>query len=230
MSLAISWAFLTGLFGSLHCLGMCGPLAAAIGGASARRPGRKMAEFLAGKLCSYAGLGALAGSLGAAFGSEGAGGPRVLGAVAVLSGTLMIWLGLDGMRGPMGHRPGARPSAAGVVMAHLLRTGGRAAPFLAGALAGLLPCGPVQAMLAQGVALGSAWGGAGVMLAFGAGTSPALAAAGLLGGRVTGRWRRTGETLAALAVIAMGALAIARGLAALSAAPGVPAGCCHCGG
>lgn len=53
-----------------------------------------------------------------------------------------------------------------------------------GGIWGWLPCGLVYSALAYAAAQGTPWGGAGVMLAFGLGTLPAVAAGGLFAGRL----------------------------------------------
>jgi sulfite exporter TauE/SafE len=65
---------------------------------------------------------------------------------------------------------------------------------LLGLLLGLLPCGLVYGALAVAAATGSALSGALAMLAFAAGTAPALMSIGVIGRafgvRLSGRWQR----------------------------------------
>lgn len=190
MLATIGAALVAGLLGTPHCLGMCGGFAAAC---SRRRGGAW--PWHAGRLATYAMLGAIAGSAGAAIGSVG---PRWL--APAISAALLGWFAL---------------SLAGVVRAPVLRVPGltRAASragreegigwrVLFGAATGLLPCGMVYAALGIAVASGDAMAGALTMLAFGVGTVPGLALMAVALQRfVAGAiWRR--RAVAALVLVA----------------------------
>lgn len=180
MLATIGAAFVAGLLGTPHCLGMCGGFVAAC---SRRRGGAW--PWHAGRLGTYAALGAIAGSAGAALGGVG---PRWL--APAVSALLLGWFAL---------------SLAGVAPAPVLRVPGltRAASragreegigwrVLFGAATGLLPCGMVYAALGIAVASGGAAAGALTMLAFGLGTVPGLALMAVALQRFVahGIWRR----------------------------------------
>ncbi len=225
MSALLFSALLVGLLGSLHCAGMCGPLAVAVscghgddddGGGGG--PTTRLGLFLAGKLLTYAALGAAAGAVGAAFGSPALG-AGAFGALALVAGVLMVWLG---GRSLWKKRRGGEESVPGpvdVLLEATLKKRRLASSFLAGNLTGLLPCGMVYAMVAQSLVAGTALGGALVMAAFGAGTSPSLLAAGLASRFLSGRARGFGEKVAGAAVIVMGLVALWRGASLLLADP-----------
>jgi sulfite exporter TauE/SafE len=195
---------LAGLFGSLHCLGMCGGLVAAFSMPSSktmRQPNAtalsRMADVSllqrhAGRLLGYALLGALSGGLGAAT--------QVLSqllpvqqALYLLAQCMMLALGLyvmgyTGLLAPI-ERGGAllwqrlQPRFALHLPAARADQGpGIGSRLLSGLLWGLLwglmPCGMVYAMLATALVSGGALQGALLMLAFGLGTLPMLLAAG----------------------------------------------------
>src|SRR5690606_20961601 len=67
--LSLLTALLLGLFGSSHCLVMCGGIAAAIGSRAGERQLQTLLLFNGGRLLSYALLGLLVGSLGLWLGS-----------------------------------------------------------------------------------------------------------------------------------------------------------------
>lgn len=171
---AIAGAALSGAAGSPHCVAMCGGFAAASG-----PRWHDTLVWSAGRVSAYAGLGAVAGSVGALVP-----GPGWLG--TALSVLLLAWFAL--------RVAGVAPALLGH-LPHRLRAGitglvgrgwfGRA---LFGLVNGLLPCGLVYAALAVPVALGSPAGGAAAMAAFGVATTPALALA------VAGLRRLTGAT------------------------------------
>lgn len=185
---AISAAALAGLFGSPHCVGMCGPFALACGGRVSHT-----AAWHAGKILTYASLGALAGLLG-----EGVPGPSWV--ATVLSAALVVWFaaGLAGLTPePAVRIPGLTRLAARAATRDDL--GSR---FAFGMANGLLPCGLVYATLGIAVASGGALTGALAMAAFGLGTVPALAALGLGLRRLARERPWTRRVLAAFVLVA----------------------------
>lgn len=162
MLASIAAASVAGLVGSPHCVGMCGGFAMACG--TGRDRG---AAWHAGRLTTYAVLGALAGAFGAAIPGPG-------WIAAVLSAVLIIWFSLvlaGVVKEPSLRIPGVTRLATRAASSE--GTGWR---FVFGTATGLLPCGLVYAALAIPVAAGSPLTGALAMAAFGAGTIPALAA------------------------------------------------------
>ncbi len=147
-------AALAGLVGSPHCVGMCGGFATAAGG-----------PWHAGRLTTYAGLGALAGLGGRWF-------PGNAWVVASVSAVLLAWFTarLAGWVPALPfHTPGLVSSATRLGrIAHPL---GR---YGLGLATGLLPCGLTWSAMALALAAGTPQGGALSMVAFGAGTLPAL--------------------------------------------------------
>ncbi len=183
----LSAAFLAGLLGSLHCIGMCGAFAANCGRVRGGLP-----AWHAGRLLTYAFLGTLAG----AFGRLLPGPAWVPGAVAA---ALLVWfaLALAGLV-PEPRLVPLRLTTAGTRAAG---TRSLAAQFLFGVVNGFLPCGMVYAALALAVATSHPAPGALAMLVFGLGTVPALSVAAYGVQRVLlgSRWRRrlfAGITLA----------------------------------
>jgi sulfite exporter TauE/SafE len=205
--LTLAAAFLVGLAGSVHCLGMCGGIAGALAlGGPARH--RVLVPLLnsGGRITSYALAGALAGGLGwilaggAAAGHAGHGGHGDHGGhgalgmgmlFQLLTALLFIGIGLSMLTRltPLRfiEQAGARlwrivqPRAA-----RLLPAGRVSGAWFAGMLWGWLPCGLVYTMLAAAATSGSPLRGAALMLAFGLGTTAAVAGAGMAAG--SGRW------------------------------------------
>ena len=196
-----------GLAGSVHCLGMCGGIAAAAGTrADSAGAGFAGLTFNLGRLASYALLGTLAGALtGLALGAIPV---RPLAvALRALAGLLMLGMGLSLLTGRdllAFERLGAR------VWARLRPLAGRAlalpVPLRFAGLGlwwGFLPCGLVYSALALAAASGSAATGAATMLAFGAGTLPAMLAVTLAGAAFTRRLSglRTRRAAGALMIV-----------------------------
>ncbi len=217
-------AFAVGLLGSLHCVGMCGPLAVAVGASGRERPAARLSLWVSGKALTYAGLGVVAGTVGAAVGSPELG-TRPMAALAVTAGVLMILLGFRGL-----WRQAVPATGSGgpltTLLGAVLGRPGPWVPLVAGMLTGLLPCGLVYAMTAQSLAVASPLWGAVIMLSFGIGTAPSLLGTGLLSGMLRGRARRAGEVVAALAVVVMGSTVVWRGIDMLLSQASTPS-CCH---
>ena len=165
-------AFVAGLVTSLHCAGMCGPLACALMPASKddADPQLVCTAYHSTRLFSYAALGALAGGFGRLplwFLGENA--LRYLPWLLVLF-FIAVALRLD-QRLP---RPLALARAH-----HWLSFGLRGRSRLAaaagiGLATPLLPCGPLYFLLSLALLSGSAVRGAETLLAFGLGTVPLL--------------------------------------------------------
>jgi len=174
---------LLGLASSLHCAGMCGGIAILLGVPDPKQ-GRLAASFHilarhAGRLASYALLGAVAGGIGriAVGGMDGATGHLVLRWAAGLS---LGWIGLS----TAGLMPAPRLGLTGRWSAFpvLARMGMMPAPVrsaASGMVWGLLPCAMIYGALLFALFTGSALRGATAMLGFGLGTLPSLIAVGL---------------------------------------------------
>jgi sulfite exporter TauE/SafE len=205
-------ALLATLAGSPHCVAMCGGFATAAGG------GKGTAAWHAGRLLTYASLGAVAGYAGHAL----PGGGWIATGVAIV---MLAWFAarLAGV-GPAFHLAIPGLGRAG---AFLARRGGLGARLLFGMLTGLLPCGLVWSSLALSVAAGSPLAGAGVMAAAWLGTLPALSvAAGAL--RRLSRARPYTRGALAVGVFAIGLWSIgARGAFRPAAADPTAPPACH---
>ena len=206
-----------GLAGSLHCLGMCGPIVLSY---SVGLRGPKLAAhaaYNAGRILTYCALGAVAGSVGRAIGLLGriagmSSGARVVGGAAMLvTGILMI--GLMPAGGLVEIRRGGRLSGVGQAIGRWLASSGTRGKLALGLTLGFLPCGLVYAALGKAMESGAALSGALTMLAFGSGTAVALTAMGVVSSVAGYRLGRWSSRLAAVAVMLFGAILLWRGLA-----------------
>lgn len=185
MELNIASAFMVGLMGTAHCVGMCGGLLTAFASQTPAAKGNVLLHqvkyalsYHLGRIASYtlagAIIGGLAQSLSILFNIN-----DYLLLLRVLAGVLMIvtglyianiWFGLRKIE-----RIGTRfwqliaPLAQKVMPFNSLKQA-----VIAGGLWGWLPCGLVYSMLTWSMAAGTAVDGALLMLAFGLGTLPAL--------------------------------------------------------
>ncbi len=212
-----SGAFLVGLLGGVHCVGMCGGIAMSLSGAgSASLPAWQLhAGYNLGRIASYS----LAGAIAGAVGGSGMLLREVLPvqlAFYVLANVLLVGLGL--YLGGWSHLV-ARLEVPGRWLWRRVQP--RIAPLLpadslpkalaVGALWGWLPCGLVYSLLATALLAGSAAGGALVMFAFGLGTLPNLVAAGMALNRLQTVFRaRVVRQLAGVGVASFGLVGLAR--------------------
>jgi sulfite exporter TauE/SafE len=208
-------ALTTGLLGGFgHCLGMCGPIVAAVSfGAGAGRGPLPHAAYHAGRLLTYTFVGALMGFAGSFVNVAG----RLAGvqdAVALIAGALMVLMGLR-IAGVV--RLSGRAAAAAPRWPRAVRrlADGEAplALFPLGLLLGFLPCGLSATVFVMAAATADPLRGWTLALLFGVGTLPALALFGLAAGRLGARLRGALYRAGGVAIVAMGLLALRRGLA-----------------
>jgi len=212
---------LIGLFGSVHCVGMCGGIAGTLT-LGARLPGgrslRALAPFLLaynlGRIGSYAVAGAVVAGLGAqAFGWAAPERAHVVARLVSGGFALALGLYLGGWWYGLGalERAGARLWRRLAPLARRWLPVDRLPKALAlGLLWGWLPCGMVYAALAWAALAGSAAQGAALMTAFGIGTLPALLGAGAGAGALAQAVRRPAWRRAAgIALLALGLHALA---------------------
>jgi hypothetical protein len=205
------------LLGSLHCAGMCGGFVAFYAGSPARRGDRALAGHLAysgGRLAAYATLGAIAGTLGAALDMTGA----LVGvqrAAAGVAGALIALWGAAALAQHLGARvPRLAPPSAlmGLVRRGVARLAARPPLTRAvalGVLTGALPCGWLYAFVVTAAGTGSALSGALLMAVFWLGTLPVMLSLGLGLAALAGPLRRHVPVASAVAMIAVGLLAVA---------------------
>jgi len=188
-------AFVVGLLGGVHCLGMCGGI---VGALTLGLPKQDAAStgfwvlqlaYSLGRLISYMVAGMIAGGLGLLLAQAG---PlhATQQVLSVMAGLFMIMMGLYLGGWWMGL---TRVEKAGALVWKRIEPLGRkllpvrspAQAFLLGMVWGWLPCGLVYSVLIWSLSAGSMFSGALLMGAFGLGTLPNLllmgAAAGWMG-------------------------------------------------
>jgi uncharacterized protein len=222
-------AFILGLVGSLHCSGMCGPLALALPATGGSRT-----SLLAGRLAYNAGRILTYCALGLVFG--------LLGRTLVLAGIqrwVSIALGITLLAGLLTSRKLAvwRPTTALVErlksgMLKILRRRSIVSLLVLGLLNGLLPCGLVYVACAGAAATGGTLAGVQYMAVFGVGTVPMMLAISLSGRLIPISLRLQLRKAIPLSVFLLAALLIMRGMSL-----GIPyvspnlsadsASCCH---
>jgi sulfite exporter TauE/SafE len=223
----LTTVFVASLVGSLHCVGMCGPFVAFYSGSDGSAGVRRLlshAAYSGGRLATYAVFGLAAGTVGAALDVAGslAGFQRV--AAVAAGATMVLWgvLALLQIRGVRIFRHGSGNGR----LAGLFRRGFslvsdkpplvRAA--VVGLLSGFLPCGWLWAFVVTAAGTGGALAGATVMMAFWAGTVPALLAVGFGTQILSAPLRRHVPAVTAVLLVALGLFAILGRPASVTAA------------
>jgi sulfite exporter TauE/SafE len=165
-------AFVAGLATSLHCAGMCGPVACSLMALKSGEDEQMQAAALyhTGRLFSYTALGAIAGTLGH-WPLEKLTGSPVMVLPWVLAVILLgIALGLN-VRLP---RPAFLRRWSARTRLRLVRIPVRKGALALGLATPLMPCGPLYIMIGIALVSGSAIRGAEFMLSFALGTVPLL--------------------------------------------------------
>ena len=181
-------AFILGFLGSMHCAGMCGPLALALRGDSGESQFYlKRFMYNAGRIVTYSILGLLAGSIGAIISMAG------------LQQALSISLGMVLLLAALTFLPRIKKLFSGIInpvnewvkrgLAFFLQRSTVAGFISIGLLNGLLPCGLVYTALAGAAVTGTSASGAAYMALFGAGTLPMMLAISWSGKLVPVKWR-----------------------------------------
>lgn len=200
-----------GLLGSLHCLGMCGPLAAAMP-FSRRQPLKVASQNLVyqfGRIFTYTLLGILIGFVGRGFSLAGLQQP-----LSIVAGALMILFVFTGLKGKMLNVPGLN-RAFGRLKTKLsifIRKKGYTAYFTTGVLNGLLPCGLVYVALFASLAAPGIEGSAWVMFGFGLGTFPLMYIAGWAPSLIPAKARIKLQRAIPVFVFLVGMLFVLRGM------------------
>lgn len=189
-------ALIVGLFGSLHCAGMCGGIASALGMSMKQQASDNdkvlyaALFFQLGRLSSYAIAGFVAGSIGDILTQSEiikniATYLRLFSALFIialgfyLAGLMPFFALIEKMGVPVWKKiaPLSR---------HLLPVTRLSQAYGLGLLWGWLPCGLTYSILLWSVAAGSGIEGSLLMLAFGIGTLPAMLSITLGASKITG--------------------------------------------
>lgn len=206
-------ALILGLASSLHCIGMCGPIALAlpVGQSSNLRKSIGLLSYNFGRILTYASLGVLFGTLG-----KGLNIFTQQQWLSIAAGIFMLMMAfvprsLDYFSSRYGwfvrFQNGWKK-----LTARFFKRSSLSALFSIGVLNGFLPCGMVYAALAGALATGDILGGSVFMIFFGLGTIPlmfSLAFAGnLIGPEVRIRFQKMIPVMLSL----VGVMLIIRGL------------------
>lgn len=203
-------AFLLGLFGSFHCVGMCGPIALTIPSVVKGKKWLNALLYNSGRAITYSLLGVVAGAAGYVINFS-----IHQGVVSVLSGLILL-AGLFFIA-PENRLTRFVQQLSFIrwvkkKMGKLFSVRTSLSVFTIGLLNGLLPCGFVYVALAGALAWGDVFHSAVFMFFFGLGTIPALFIVSWAGGLASLRFRSVFKKIYPAVVTVMALLLILRGL------------------
>ncbi len=168
-------AFLMGLVGSLHCVGMCGPIALALPVKDRQWSTLLLSRVLynLGRIVTYALLGSILALLGLGLAAS-----RLQQGFSIGIGIfLLLSLVFYKLRWKLPFMERALYQSNAWLkrrFSFFIHKKSWASYFFVGMINGLLPCGLVYLALAGALALGSAWEPVWYMMLFGAGTFPVM--------------------------------------------------------
>jgi sulfite exporter TauE/SafE len=200
--------FVTGLLTSVHCVGMCSGFVIAYTTKNSEnlnnsRLARMKQHFLynISRLSSYTVFGILAGLIGSIFLLTN----QFRGYLSIFAGVFMVLYGLSTFLPQLRRFTTIRTPS----LAKYTKDRG---PVLFGLINGLMPCGPLQAMLIYAAATGNAIQGGIAMLTFGLGTMPLMFGFGNAMSFLTHNFIGKIMKISAIVVMALGLVTLNRGL------------------
>ncbi len=206
-------AFTIGLLGSLHCVGMCGPIALALPYQGKQRwvAAANVLLYNGGRVITYALIGLVIGTLGKGLFLAG-----LQTQVSIGLGVLLLLIALFSINveAKLLRIPAFSKLNNWVKqrLSGLLRRHNRSSLFFIGMLNGLLPCGLVYMAVVGAISTGNVWQGMAYMSLFGLGTIPLMLATALAGQFINIRLRNRLRKLIPVFLIAFAVLFIARGM------------------
>ena len=210
LSTTIIAGFTLGLFGSLHCVGMCGPLALALPAPFAKRNKQITSSMFynAGRVVTYSMLGLLFGIIGKGFSLIG-----FQQLFSIIAGSIMLvltvlYFGFHHSYQPVWFQHFTWKLQS-FIAAALQKSYGA---FWVGMANGLLPCGMVYAAIAGALVSNTIVSSVAFMASFGIATMPAMLALMIFGSGMSLHMRMKLRKLTPFVMVCVAALLILRGL------------------
>jgi len=202
--------FTLGLFGSLHCVGMCGPLAMALPAHQQGNQNHTIAALMynSGRVVTYSLLGLFFGFIGKGFSLMG-----FQQLFSVLAGSIMMLFTIL----YFGYKKDYQPqwfqqftwNLQSFIASALQKNKGA---FIVGLANGLLPCGMVYAAIAGALVSSSVLSATLFMAAFGMATMPAMFLLMMFGSSMPLQFRMRLRKLTPFVMAIVAALLIIRGM------------------
>ncbi|MEL7118736.1 MAG: sulfite exporter TauE/SafE family protein [Bacteroidota bacterium] len=206
-------AFMMGLIGSLHCVGMCGPIALALPYHSEYKLQTigNILLYQFGRILTYSLIGLVLGTLGMGLVLAGMQTYLSLGLGIVLLLAVIFSINLERqfLKLPFLNRLNFWVKSQ---LGQLMKKGSGSKLFLVGLLNGLLPCGLVYMAVVGALTTSNSTSGALYMASFGLGTLPLMLATSLAGQFIGISWRRKMRSLVPVFLVLIAMLFIYRGM------------------
>lgn len=206
-------ALLFGLLSSLHCVGMCGPIALMlpVGNTKGIAKYSRIALYHLGRLSAYASIGLLFGLVGRGLFLAG-----VQQRLSIVLGVAMILVSLISEKS-LGKYALSKPifrllSKLKSALGEQFKSRSLHSFFTIGFLNGFLPCGMVYVALFGAIAMQTAALGSLYMLVFGLGTLPLMSSISVVGNWISLQSRNTIQRYMPVFAVVLGTLFIIRGL------------------
>jgi sulfite exporter TauE/SafE len=202
-----------GLVGSLHCLGMCGPIAIAIPARSDNKLTIIIDSLLYnfGRVVTYMVMGLIVGLLGSTISLAG-----YQEIISIVAGALLLIIVIIPRKWEVaiGNISFIKAGSDKLMKAFrsILGKKSMGSLFAIGLLNGLLPCGLVYAALIAALAFGSVLGSITFMMFFGIGTVPMLAVVFSIKGMLSVEIRRKINKLIPVGIAIVAIILILRGM------------------
>lgn len=206
-------AFLFGLLSSLHCIGMCGPIAMMLP-VDRKNQAKKVTQILTyhfGRITAYATIGFIFGLLGKGFFMAG-----VQQQLSIFIGIMMILIVLIPTR-TISKYNFSKPifqiiSKIKTALGSQFKNKTYKSFFTIGLLNGFLPCGMVYVALFGAIAMQSPFFGSFYMILFGLGTIPLMSSVVYVNSFLSNSFRNKIQKAIPIFAIFIGFLFILRGL------------------
>jgi sulfite exporter TauE/SafE len=206
-------ALLFGLLSSLHCVGMCGPIALMlpVGNAKGIAKYSRIALYHLGRLSAYASIGLLFGLVGRGLFLAG-----LQQRLSLVIGVAMIIVSLVSEKS-LGKYALSKPifqllSKLKTALGAQFKSRSLRSFFTIGFLNGFLPCGMVYVALFGAIAMQTAALGSLYMLVFGLGTLPLMSSISVVRNWISLRSQNTIQRYMPVFALVLGVLFIIRGL------------------
>ncbi|WP_375586416.1 sulfite exporter TauE/SafE family protein [Cyclobacterium xiamenense] len=203
-------AFVWGLLGSFHCIGMCGPIALALAGKDKNKFLLNKLLYNSGRTLTYVFLGGLVGLLGFSIALAG-----IQQWLSIITGIVLVLLAFSFRKSEKWVSHSLLSTSLARLKFRLgrsIKPGGTPAFAFSGVLNGLLPCGLVYMALIASLAMQSPWQGMAYMFFFGLGTFPVMILLMISGNIFSIGFRDKINRFVPYFALVMGALFIIRGM------------------
>lgn len=200
--------FITGIFSSIHCIGMCGGLM--LSQSISLQTNSKFDKlkpsllYNSGRLISYTILGGIVGGLGSIFSLS----TSTQGFISIFAGVFMVIMGLNIYGFKL-----LRKFSFKLPWSKCNASTNKKTSFIVGLLNGLMPCGPLQAMQLYALSTGSILEGASSMFFFALGTIPLMLVFGLISSLLTSNKTKKLLKFSGVIIIVLGISMSNRGFA-----------------